>query len=275
MSYYVYLLCEDNTPFYVGIGKGDRAYWHEKYARGETSLGYGLTNDYNPRKTRKIQKILRQGKQINYQFPYSNLQELKEALEIEKHLIKYYGRKGIDKDGILYNLHPGGLGGDTFTYLSEEKKKQRRQKNSFAVKNRSEETLDKIRKASTGRKHTNEAKEKISASQKGKNNNMFGKISPKKGKPATGGNAKGVRKAWNKGKNKNNDESMARISEKIKTHQENNPQGIYYKLISPAGEIVEGKGINGLVRNHNVSHRIMPLIKGEKDIYKGWRRYED
>ena len=69
--YIVYILKDLDLPFYIGMSHTkDRAYSHEKYAvSGHFSdLRYGLSRDYNPRKTRKIQKLLREGRKIQYDF---------------------------------------------------------------------------------------------------------------------------------------------------------------------------------------------------------------
>ena len=96
----VYLLLDRGIPFYVGKGSSkDRAYSHEKYAitNNVEDLGYGLLKDYNPRKTRKIRKILRENRCIEYNIIECNTESA--AFDLEIDLIKKYGRKGIDKNG--------------------------------------------------------------------------------------------------------------------------------------------------------------------------------
>jgi hypothetical protein len=188
----VYIIKDQGIPFYVGKGSStDRMFWHEKYAKNEVELGFGLKVDYNPRKTRKIKKILAEGRQLEYE--WIELYSESAAFQKEIELISLYGRRGIDTYGTLMNLTAGGIGGNTTQHYSEEQKEHLRKKRSQASKNRSPETIEKIRQASIGRKHSPEAKAKISAARKIRK----GIPSPKRGIPATGGNAKGVRKAAN------------------------------------------------------------------------------
>ena len=83
-EYYVYLyLREDGTPYYIGKGKGRRAY-------------------------DKNRKFARPAEKERIVFHSKNLTE-DEAFKIEKELIAEYGRKDIDT-GILRNLTDGGEG---------------------------------------------------------------------------------------------------------------------------------------------------------------------
>lgn len=124
-GYYVYILKRQGDPFYVGYGQGDRALHHEKYARDEKSLGFGLKKDYNPFKTRIIRKEIKEGRNIEYEFiPRNNIDDAK---LLETQLIAKYGRRGLDDNGILTNRTNGGDGGDTWAgrrkELSEKMKK--------------------------------------------------------------------------------------------------------------------------------------------------------
>jgi hypothetical protein len=84
-EYYVYLyLREDGTPYYVGKGKGNRAYQHHR------NVHVPKTDD----------RII---------FAHTNLYE-DDALEKESELILQYGRKDICT-GILHNRNDGGAFG--------------------------------------------------------------------------------------------------------------------------------------------------------------------
>lgn len=83
----MYLRESNNTPYYIGKGKGNRAY----VDHGRIHL---------PVDKNKI-VILK-----------SNLTN-QQASELEIQIIKRFGRKNIDPDGILHNITEGGDGGDT------------------------------------------------------------------------------------------------------------------------------------------------------------------
>lgn len=85
--YYVYqYLREDGTPYYIGKGKGNRAY--AKHIR------HGV--DLTPSNRNQIEILV------------EDLNE-KDALELEIELIRYYGRLDLE-NGILENRSFGGEG---------------------------------------------------------------------------------------------------------------------------------------------------------------------
>ena len=127
--YYVYAyLREDGSPYYIGKGKGNRA-WNQHRFRIPP-------ND-------RIQVIT------------ENISE-EEAFNLEKELIKFYGRKDIG-NGILRNLTDGGEGASGAVRSPESREKMRqaklnqspetREKQRRYALNRSPETLEKMRQA--------------------------------------------------------------------------------------------------------------------------------
>ena|SRR5271165_3079433 len=132
MSFYTYLwLREDGTPYYVGKGKGDRA-----FRKGSPP----------------VQNILLQ------EYP----DELA-AFAAESFLISFYGRKDLGM-GCLINLTDGGEG-QSGVIPSEESNRKR----SEALKNRplSLETCYKMSQSHKGILKSPETRQRMSISQKG------------------------------------------------------------------------------------------------------------
>lgn len=98
-KFYVYAyLRVDNTPYYIGKGCGPRAYLNHKHI-------------HVPKEKYKI---------IFLECNLSNVG----ACAIERRMIRWYGRKGIDENGILHNSTLGGDGGSG--PMSEETKQKHR-----------------------------------------------------------------------------------------------------------------------------------------------------
>ena len=135
-KYYVYVyLREDGhppSPYYVGKGKDKR--FQARHGRKYTNNGY-----WNP------------PKEENIRFVKTNLTDA-EAIELEKKLIKQYGRKD-NNTGILRNFTDGGEGSS-----------------GRLVK---QETVEKIKAKLIGRKASPETCAKISESMKGEKNPNF------------------------------------------------------------------------------------------------------
>jgi hypothetical protein len=108
MIYYVYKLIDprDNTVFYVGKGKNNRAKSHMKETK-DTTL--------NDRKYNKIQSIMKAGLTPVIEYHTTGLAE-QEAYDLEEEMIAFYGRKGYDENGILLNIAPNSRppGNDNF-----------------------------------------------------------------------------------------------------------------------------------------------------------------
>lgn len=142
MDYYTYAyLREDLTPYYVGKGRGKRAF---------------LDSRWN--KPKDISRIM---------FLREGMSE-KDALKHEAEMIKTWGRKDLGT-GILRNRTDGGDGVSGYKHSDEA-----RARISFIQNNRSYETRARLSLANKGKKRTAETKEKMRLAQIG-NKNKLGK----------------------------------------------------------------------------------------------------
>ena len=97
-NYYVYFLIDPITglPFYVGKGKGKRA---------EKHLHETIDNTENKKKWAYIQGLRNKGFEPKIHYVYKDLDE-QIAYDSEEAAIAFFGRKGIDPNGILTNICP-------------------------------------------------------------------------------------------------------------------------------------------------------------------------
>ena len=138
-NYYTYAyLREDKTPYYIGKGKGDRAYKKSK-------------NDVKPPKDKTRIILLKQ-----------NLIE-EEAFRHEIYMIDVFGRKDLGT-GILHNRTDGGEGASGCIPSEETKRKI---SNSLKGIPRPEDVKARIAEKNKGKTHTKEAKDKIANTHKG------------------------------------------------------------------------------------------------------------
>jgi hypothetical protein len=150
---YAYLREENSTPYYIGKGKGRRAY--------EKRRSIDIPKD----KTKII--IIK-----------DNLTE-ELAFTIESTLIWWYGRKDLNQ-GILRNLTDGGEGisnpsKETRNKMSLSRKGKPKSEEhkakisaSHKGKTHTEETREKLSEISRNRKYSDETRAKISSSNRGK-----------------------------------------------------------------------------------------------------------
>ena len=161
MIYYTYAyLREDRTPYYIGKGKGNRAYNRSK-------------NCIKPPKDKSRIIFLKQ-----------NLTE-EEAFKHEIYMIAVFGRKDLGT-GILHNRTNGGDGGSG-RIMSEKNRK----KLSERMKGENNPQYGKIRSEETRRK--------LSETHKGKNNHFYNKTHSEETKRKISEVRKG-KIPWNKGK---------------------------------------------------------------------------
>jgi len=165
-EYYTYAyLREDGTPYYVGKGRGKRAYDKNRHCV------------YVPAKERIL-------------FLKQNLTE-DEAFKHEIYMIAVFGRKDL-QTGILRNLTNGGEGCSGYKHTEESLLKLSSIKKGKKI---SEETRNKMSIAQKGRTFSDETKKRMSKGSKGirhseKTKKKIGEISTKRNKG---------RKWWNNG----------------------------------------------------------------------------
>lgn len=131
-DYYTYAyLREDGTPYYIGKGRGYRAYY-------------------------KHRQLVRQPPVERILFLKKNLTE-EEAHRHEMYLIAVLGRKDLGT-GILRNLTNGGEGTSGWVATPEFREKRRQ---IMLGQKRSEDTKQKIALAHRGKKVSEETREKL------------------------------------------------------------------------------------------------------------------
>jgi len=121
--YYIYAYIDPRTnlPFYIGKGKDDRKFDH---------LNENSSKKENKEKYRIISEIKSQGLSPIIQEIESNIANELLAYNREDYYILYYGRKGIDPNGILSNKTIGGKSPPKPIW-TEEKRKQHSEFNSI------------------------------------------------------------------------------------------------------------------------------------------------
>lgn len=264
-KYYVYKLVDPrtNVPFYVGKGKGSRAYSH--LAKKSKTKNF--------KKDKIIDEIYSSGKEPIVDIFLTNLDE-SDAYDIEQKTISKLGRIGIEKNGVLTNIcldsRPPSQKGKKRIFTDEHRKKisealkgkpktyktwqtgltkdtdprmAQMAKNRSKVGNfhqvgmkYSQDRVEKIKSKLKGRTVPQEQKDKMSLAKKGKTwEEIFG---------TEGANKR--RKSRPKGKNHPN-------AKKIKT-----PDGIFESIVDAC-------------EYYNLSdNSIRDRCKNTKERWSGW-----
>ncbi len=179
IKYYVYALIDprNNKIFYIGKGHDNRANWHL------LPNALNTRNNKNCRKTNKVNAIYKKGLTPKIKYLYENIADEDKAYKLEDKLIRKYGRKGYEKNGILMNIcignRPPNVKGKTYQEIygdrAEEQRELRRQKQiragGYGPKKHSEESKLKMKGRipwNKGISLTNKTKRKISIANKGK-----------------------------------------------------------------------------------------------------------
>lgn len=227
-NYYVYewFIVDTLEVFHVGKGKDNRMY--------STSIG---RNDYFKRIVNKYDCEVRLYK--------SNLSE-EEAYMIERERIAELKAIGQAKT----NFHIGGKGGDTWTFRSDESKKDQVEKWRTTVKENN--SLIGESNPFYGKKHSEEFLERHSQYMKtkmiGENNGMYGK--------------------------NHSQESIEKISENRKGKAAGHNNGMAVKVVAylPNGAIIQKDSFKELVveliEEYNISYSLCKKILSSGQSYK-------
>lgn len=199
MIYYVYCLIDPRTerPFYVGKGSGYRPIDHLRETKEST---------INIKKYNRLHEILDLGLKPKLSVFCNNLEE-SEAYGIEAELIRFYGREGLDENGILTNIcidvRPPSRKG---THCSEKQKKILSAR--FKDKPLSEKHKAKIRASSLGKHMSQDARRKMSRPCSEEKKKRLSALLKGKKKPHSEAHKAAIQAAWKRRKAIVSDQSL-------------------------------------------------------------------
>ena len=156
-NWYVYrhLRLDKNEPFYIGIGcKKDFQRAYETSDEKRNAIWIKIFNK----------------NQIEVEILFENLTK-EEASIKEQEFIKIYGRIDL-KTGTLCNMTDGGDGILNYQHTNETKELLRKLKTGTKL---TQKHIEILKQSNTGRKHAHEELCKMSISQLGEKNHMWGK----------------------------------------------------------------------------------------------------
>jgi len=178
-DFYVYIYVdENNSAIYVGKGSSTRIDKHICYVKKKISRNQKMgTHFYN-----FLSKLIKQNIEPKRFICQPNLTE-EEAMDLEKYLIKLFGRRD-KKTGILLNHTDGGEGSSGLKWSEESRAKKRGdghplhnkgylvtgEKNGFFGKHHSEEDKKRqselMKKISIWKNHSTETRKRMGIAQK-------------------------------------------------------------------------------------------------------------
>ena len=262
-DFYTYAyLREDGTPYYIGKGKGRRAY--QRHKRGKQ---YDFRPKNNEGKT-DFNRILILKKNLTEEY----------SIKHEEYMINVFGRKDLGT-GILINLTDGGQVGGTPGYICSEERKKQTSKQFKGIPQDKEfierraESVRKYYNSDEGKKtieYLKKKKEEYFTSEKGKEYLLdLSKRWSGENNPSYGGRFSGEKNGMF-GK-KHTAEHKKGLSKKLKG------QGAKtYVFYNPDGEKVIIHNLTQFCKDNNLPQTVMASVAtGKRKHHRVWTTDEN